>query len=190
MRSYLQPRAEVVPLLFIALAGCALPPVEEPAAPPQIAARSGPRTFECKDGVATPMNGALVVGDRPARFVRRDADGDHFVLGGDDGSTIEYVMPADPREDLLVWSERGEEDTCAVRGGHSDVLARWIRGDSVAEIAASLAVAPADVRWKLIASMRWARSKIAYDRVRPLRAVKQDVKVKAMRIHAVSTTAR
>jgi hypothetical protein len=174
------------PLLFIALAGsCALPPVEEPAAPPQIAAQSGPRTFACKDAVATPTGGALQIGERQARFDRRDADGDHFVLAGDDGSSTEYVMPADPREDLLVWTDRGGEDTCAVRGGHSDVLARWIRGESVDEIAASLAVAPDDVRWKLIASMRWARSKIAYDRVRPAR----DVKVKAMRIHKVSATA-
>jgi hypothetical protein len=175
-----------IPVMMIVWGGCALPPVEEPSAPSQVAAvrSEGSRTFACKDGVAVPADGALRIGDREARFVRRDAAGDHFVLEGgadttnsDAAITTEYVMPADPREDLIVWSDRGDEDTCAVRGGHSDVLARWIRGESVDEIAASLAVAPADARVRLIASMRWARSKIAYDRVRPAR----DVKVKAMR---------
>jgi hypothetical protein len=50
-------------------------------------------------------------------------------------------------------------------GGDADVLARWLRGDSVDEIAQQLGVAPDDVRWRLIGSVRWARSRISYDRV-------------------------
>ena len=51
------------------------------------------------------------------------------------------------------------------RGGSADVLARWIRGDSVDEIATSLGLGPDDVRWRLIGSLRWARGRVAYDRV-------------------------
>ncbi len=51
------------------------------------------------------------------------------------------------------------------RGGSADVLARWLRGDSVDEIAQSLGVAPDDVRWRLIGSVRWAGRRISYDRV-------------------------
>ncbi len=50
-------------------------------------------------------------------------------------------------------------------GWRPDVLTRWIQGDSIGEIAASLGVAPDDVRWMLIGSVRYARSRIGYDRV-------------------------
>lgn len=66
---------------------------------------------------------------------------------------------------------RADENACEQvtidvnRGGSADVLARWLRGDSVDEIAQQLGVAPDDVRWRLIGSVRWARSRISYDRV-------------------------
>jgi hypothetical protein len=164
MRSYLSIGAGFVGIVLSATAGaCALPLAEEPAAPPQIAS-PGPRSYACKDGVAALAQGGLIVGEARAPFARHDDAGDHYALARD-GTTVEYIVPADAREDLVVRGGDGARESCTARGGHADVLARWIRGDSVDEIAASLGIGPDDVRGRLIASVRWARSRIAYDRV-------------------------
>ena len=88
----------------------------------------------------------------------RDGSGDHFVawpVSPVEREAIEYVVPSDPREDAtrLVYdtsSGRARADwrlvgqhACTARGGYSDALAHFSRGESFDRIARELALGDA-----------------------------------------------
>jgi len=81
----------------------------------------------------------------------RDHAGSHFLLRVATGvDVIEYVVPEDPYRDaservfdtstgssIVDW-RLVKRDVCVARGGYSDALVRYARGESVAEVATAL----------------------------------------------------
>jgi hypothetical protein len=85
-----------------------------------------------------------------------DDDGDHYVaswpMSSTDVETVEYTIPRDNRADAIqhVWDtskgrSRSEwrllaREVCHAKGGYSDVLARFMSGESIDELSKELAV--------------------------------------------------
>ena len=123
-------------------------------------------SYTCGDTVVAPLADdggapALAVGDIRAPRAGHDRDGDHFVVA-DGGRRVEYVVPDDPREDTLVWAlgaggERQMHGLCTARGGHTDLLARWVAGQSLAEIGNDLGLEPEQVRTRIQRAIQWMR---------------------------------
>ncbi len=96
--------------------------------------------YACPSGAVVPSdeNGAaLMVGQRRAVLAGSDGAGDRYVLVHGD-QVREYVLPRDDREDALVWdaSDRSRVlvERCIASGGHTDILTRWLEGETLAEI--------------------------------------------------------
>jgi hypothetical protein len=89
----------------------------------------------------------------------RDDDGDHFVawpVSPVDIDAVEIVVPSDPRMDAVRrvydtskgtskadWRLVGRQ-VCTAKGGYSDVLARYLRGESLDQLARELALGNRD----------------------------------------------
>lgn len=98
-------------------------------------------------------------GDSVHRLGWRDSDGDHFVawpLSPTDRDATEYILPDDPRQDatqrtydttfgssVVDWRLTRKE-VCTARGGYSDVLTRWIHGETLDDLTTSLALGDRD----------------------------------------------
>ena len=79
----------------------------------------------------------------------RDDHGEHFVtwpLSPTDRAATEFVVPTDPRQDATQhiydttfgsstadWRLVAQQ-TCTARGGYNDVLARYMRGESIDDL--------------------------------------------------------
>jgi hypothetical protein len=99
-----------------------------------------------------------VTNDAPLRQASlgwRDGDGDHFVtwpLSPTDVEAVEYVMPTDHRADAVERTydtSKGvstadwrltKRQVCTAEGGYNDVLVRFVKGDSIDDVAASLSI--------------------------------------------------
>lgn len=105
------------------------------------------RTIAASQGpIETPRLG-------PAQLGWSDDDGDHFVTwprATTDVEAVEYVVPHDSRRDAVEKrydASAGYSSTdwrlldqrvCRAEGGYSDVLARWMNGDSLDKVARDL----------------------------------------------------
>lgn len=109
---------------------------------------------------------SLAHGDpRPAHLGWRDGDGDHFVtwpLSPVGVEAIDIVVPTDPRQDAVrrVYDTSMGTSTadwrlvarqvCPARGGYSEVLAHYMRGDSLDQLATELALGDRDHARELV----------------------------------------
>jgi hypothetical protein len=129
-------------LLVVGASACA-----SRAAHPTFAAHP---TYTCGDG-ALALNGT--------RVGWHDEAGDHFVawpVSPTDVEAVEVVVPGDPREDavrMVYDTSKGssradwkllKREMCTVKGGYSDVLARYLRGESLDQLSADLALGNRD----------------------------------------------
>ena len=139
----MQPRTLVL-VLVVAAIGCG-------------ASRSSRSTFArytC-DGEAVARNGnEIAVGAQHASLSEIGDDGDRFV-GVVGARTVEYRLPRDTRVDGWVSEVRrdgelGTPRACMVHGGYTDALSRWMRGESMDEIANQLALADRKAAGELI----------------------------------------
>lgn len=90
-----------------------------------------------------------------SRLSWRDDAGDHYVtwpLSPTDKKATEYIIPADPKADAIERSydtSRGSstadwrlvtKQACTVEGGYNDALARYVRGESIDDLARDFAI--------------------------------------------------
>lgn len=90
---------------------------------------------------------------QPTHLGWSDHDGDHFVawpVSPVAVEAVEFVVPNDPRQDAMrrVYdTSKGastadwrllERQVCTAHGGYSDVLARYLRGDTLDQLAKDL----------------------------------------------------
>ena len=97
---------------------------------------------------------ALDVGGSSAKLGWRDRDGGHYVLGAGH-QTIEFIVPGDPHLDATqrVYDANKtlvSHGTCTARGGYSDALARFLKGESMGDIARELDLGDRDAAAKLV----------------------------------------
>jgi hypothetical protein len=112
-------------------------------------------TYACGDAAMTRSGNAI----GSTRLGWHDDEGDHFVawpLSPVDVEAVEIVVPNDPRQDAVrrVYdTSKGtskadwrllERQVCTARGGYSDVLARYLRGESLDQLANELALGNRD----------------------------------------------
>jgi hypothetical protein len=119
-----------------------------------------PQRYTCDTAALTRQGDSLVVGEKPARFVGREDDGDHYVLESDN-QMVEYVLNADPFRDAKIRiygvGDSVKDSTAKVRGrgvcpasgGYSDTLVRFVRGASPEEVAAELKLDEKDARERI-----------------------------------------
>lgn len=84
-----------------------------------------------------------------SRLSWRDGKGEHFVtwpLAPTDRQAVEFVVPTDPRQDAVQHTYDTtfgsapadwrllDEQVCTARGGYNDLLARYMRGESIDEL--------------------------------------------------------
>lgn len=124
------------------------------------------RVYICADGVFEAEAGALLVDGRRAERVGGDSTAMRYRLATTNRELV-YVLPSDPRQDALVWDLRRAPSNarpvaCMARGGHTDLLTRWLSGQSLDEIARELGLAGRrDARVRMIAALRWARTMLS-----------------------------
>jgi len=117
-----------------------------------------PVQYSCGDGSVAPDVAATKLG-------WHDADGDHYVSWPQspvDVSAVELVVPADPRQDAIerVYDTSSgtskadwrlvRREVCTARGGDSDVLARYVIGESLDKIAADFSLGSRDEARELV----------------------------------------
>jgi hypothetical protein len=111
--------------------------------------------YACAD-TAIARNGDAIAG---TRLGWHDDEGDHFVawpLSPIDVDAVEIVVPNDPRMDAVrrVYdTSKGSSkadwrlvrrQVCTAKGGYSDLLARYLRGESLDQLAHELALGDRD----------------------------------------------
>jgi hypothetical protein len=139
-------------LLVLACVGCAAQPVH-PTLPVQ---------YACGDLAIVHDGDSLHVnGDRRATAPMswRDESGSHFLLrpvSPTEVDVVEYVVPDDPHQDAserVFDSTEGtsavdwrlvKREVCVARGGYSDALVRYVKGESVGELADNLTAGDRD----------------------------------------------
>jgi hypothetical protein len=123
-------------------------------------AARAPRTtmhaeYSCGD-VAISRDGSEVRSKGPevlGRLSWHDDAGDHFVawpLSPTDRNAVEFVVPSDPHQDAQQrtydttfgsstsdW-RMTDQQVCTARGGYNDLLARYMKGESVEDLSTSL----------------------------------------------------
>ena len=120
-----------------------------------------PVHYACGDVDLVRADGGLVVREAhgseetPSRSNWHDGTGYHFLtapVSPIDRRAIEYVIPEDPRLDAterVYDTSNGsstadwrvvESQTCTARGGYTDALERFMRGESMDEVAHELAL--------------------------------------------------
>ena len=116
-------------------------------------------TTQYSCGESTIVRDRDVVRTGDARVVSRlswqDDAGDHYVswpLSPTDKEATEYVVPADPKADAFEReydTSRGastadwklvSRQVCTARGGYNDALARWMKGESIDDVAHELSM--------------------------------------------------
>ncbi len=116
-------------------------------------------TTQYSCGESTIVRDRDVVRTGDARIVSRlswqDEAGDHYVnwpLSPTDKEATEYVVPADPKADATERqydTSRGSStadwklvsrQVCTARGGYNDALARWMKGESIDDVARELSM--------------------------------------------------
>ena len=130
--------------LALTIAACA-PQPQFPSTPTQYAC--GDTAF-IRHGSEVKMSGS----DEVFALERSDSTGDHFITGQPgDPIVMELVVPSDPRLDARArtydatagapaGSSRAlTERTCTAAGGYNDVLARYIKGESMDSLTKQLA---------------------------------------------------
>lgn len=138
-------RTKLVVLAALAAlaAGCAESRPSHPRFPVQ---------YTCSDvAIVHDGNTLQVTGRAVAPVSWRDDAGSHFLLRPATGvDVIEYVVPDDPYRDAsarVFDASTGtstvdwrlvKRDVCVARGGYSDALVHYARGESVAEVATAL----------------------------------------------------
>lgn len=90
-----------------------------------------------------------------SRLSWQDDAGDHYVswpLSPTDKEATEYVVPSDPRADAserVYDTSRGSStadwklvsrQACTAQGGYNDALARWMKGESIDDVARELSM--------------------------------------------------
>lgn len=144
-------------LLALVTAACA-PQPKRPVSPSE---------YVCA-GYSVMRNGSeLKTSDRGivGRLSWRDSAGEHFVTWPQtptDRDAIEFVIPTDTMQDAVErtydttfgsttadWRLKSKQ-VCTARGGYNDVLARYVRGESVAELTQSLSLTNHDETRQLI----------------------------------------
>ena len=142
---------EIIPFLFIGMAACA-------ARTPQT---TFPVQYACGNADVVRSGATLVVheaqglGAMSGRSDWHDGAGYHFMtapVSPIDRRAVEYVVPEDPRLDAIErvydtsnGSARAdwrvlEEQTCTAHGGYTDVIGRFMSGESLDELASDLAL--------------------------------------------------
>ena len=133
-------------LVLVSLGACA-------AKPPRA---EFPVTYQC-DGFSIVRDGNGVKApqvDNAAPVAWRDNAGEHFVswpVAPTDRRATEVIIPSDPRQDAHYRSydttfgtstsdwRLDATQVCTARGGYNDLLARYIRGESLEDLTRSLA---------------------------------------------------
>jgi len=142
-------------LLLVILAGvsaCAPRTARHPTTPVQYSCGD---TAVTRDGSEVRTSARGEVG----RLSWRDDSGEHFIawpLSPTDRNAVEIVVPADPRQDAIQrtydttfgsstadW-RLVKSQTCTARGGYNDVLARYMRGDSIDELTRDIGLSSRD----------------------------------------------
>jgi hypothetical protein len=105
------------------------------------------------------------VGTSAAKLGWRDDAGEHFVtwpVSPTDVEALEFVLPWDPRQDAterFYDTSTGtstadwrlvRREVCTARGGYTDALSRYIRGESYDQLAADLAHGDRDEARELV----------------------------------------
>jgi hypothetical protein len=114
-----------------------------------------PTTYVCGETAVTRSGDAF----GGTRLGWHDDEGDHFVawpLSPVDIDAVEIIVPRDPRMDAVrrvydtsKGTSRADwrlvrQQVCAAKGGYSDVLARFLRGESLDQLAHELALGDRD----------------------------------------------
>lgn len=121
--------------------------------------------YDCGEAEVVHEAGALlgagpILGNgRDTRLGWHDSEGDHYVafpLATTDVEATEFVVPSDPRQDAVrkTYDTRQGSSTadwrllshatCTAKGGYSDVLGRYMKGATLEEIQAELALGSRD----------------------------------------------
>jgi hypothetical protein len=133
-------------ILFVLVVGasaCAARPSH-----PTLAASNS--TYACGDASIVRIGDAI----GSTRLGWHDEQGDHFVssVAPVDVEAVEITIPADPRQDAVraVYdTSKGaarsdwrlvQRQVCTAKGGYSDVLARYLRGESLDQLAHELSL--------------------------------------------------
>ncbi|HEY5927110.1 MAG TPA: hypothetical protein VIV11_35725 [Kofleriaceae bacterium] len=111
-----------------------------------------PVHYACGDSAVTRDGVEMRSSAEPGEISRlswRDDQGEHFVtwpLSPTDRAATEFVVPNDPRQDAVQHTYDTtfgsstadwrllDKQVCTARGGYNDVLARYMRGESIDEL--------------------------------------------------------
>ncbi|HUS32590.1 MAG TPA: hypothetical protein VMZ53_29010 [Kofleriaceae bacterium] len=127
------------------------------ACTPRPKAPTKPTEYVC-EGYSLMRDGSEVKasdGNLVGRLSWRDSTGEHFVAWPTtptDREAIEIVIPSDPRQDAMHriydttfgsstadWRLKSRQ-TCTARDGYSDILTRYIKGETLDDLTTSLAL--------------------------------------------------
>ncbi|HEY5944466.1 MAG TPA: hypothetical protein VIV40_03205 [Kofleriaceae bacterium] len=130
-------------VLLVGASACAARSSHEPTIPVHYACGD---TTVTRNGIE--MRSTATPGEI-SRLSWRDDKGEHFVtwpLSPTDREATEFVVPTDPRQDAVQhkydttfgastadW-RMTDEQVCTARGGYNDVLARYMRGESIDDL--------------------------------------------------------
>ena len=143
--------------------------VSAACAAPRAARSTLPHEYACGDGSVVPHgnrleiraeNAALDTGvTMSARLGFHDEAGDHYMAGPRspvDVSAVEFIVPGDGRSDATrneydtsAGTSRADwrlvkAETCTMRGGDSEILAHYIKGESLDDIARDFSLGDRD----------------------------------------------
>jgi hypothetical protein len=137
---------------LVAASACAARTAKPPTMPVQY---SCGETAVTRDGseMRTSAQGEV------SRLSWRDDRGEHFIswpLSPTDRNAVELIVPEDPRQDAVQHTYDTtfgsstadwrllDSRTCTARGGYNDVLARYMRGDSIDELTLEVGLSSRD----------------------------------------------
>ena len=116
-----------------------------------------PHTYTC-DGQAVVISGDAAVGDDTAPLVTSAGDVDRYA-----GEHATYLVPHDRLADAMLETE-GRHTRCIAQAGYTDVLVRYMKSESVHEVATQLRIDDDTVRGRILTG--WARLGTRYRRER------------------------
>jgi hypothetical protein len=140
-------------VILVGASACAARAPRQPTVPVHYACGE---TAVTRDGVeirSTATPGEI------SRLSWRDDKGEHFVtwpLSPTDRQATEFVVPSDPRQDAVQHTydttfgsstadwRLTDEKVCTARGGYNDVLARYMRGESIDDLTRDVGLSSRD----------------------------------------------